>query len=199
VTGLGSVVFSLAAPVAVGLGIAALVQIKRRQQSGTGMAITGIVVGGLVTIGWGILLAVMIAIGSDGDDDYYGAPEPTSSYSGTTYVDELAVGECFDDGSEEGEATRQPCNEAHDGEIIADVTLPDGPYPGDKAVGKAAKSNCAAEFAKYVGRSASTSELDLIYWTPDEDLWDDNDRLVVCGAYGPSGDALTGSVKGSKR
>ncbi|WP_406048964.1 DUF4190 domain-containing protein [Kribbella sp. NBC_00889] len=201
VTGLGSIVFSIAAPVAVGLGIAALVQIKKRRQSGTGLAITGIVVGGLITIFWVGLIVVMIAVGSDRDDDYYGAPQPTtSSYTPTTtYVEDLLVGECFDDGSDEGEALRQPCSEEHDGEIVADVTLPDGPYPGDKGVETAAKSSCATEFAKYVGKSAATSELDMSYWTPDEDLWNDNDRLVICAAYAPAGDTLRGTVKGTKR
>ncbi|TCC58137.1 DUF4190 domain-containing protein [Kribbella pittospori] len=200
VTGLGSIVFSIAAPVAVGLGIGALVQIKKRRQSGTGLAITGIVVGGLITIFWVGLIVVMIAVGSDSDDDYYGAPQPTTSYTGTTtYVDDLAVGECFDDGTEEGEALRQPCNEEHDGEIVADVTLPDGPYPGDRGVEKAAKSSCATQFAKYVGKSAATSELDLSYWTPDEDLWNDNDRLVICAAYAPEGETLRSTVKNSHR
>ncbi|TCC52412.1 DUF4190 domain-containing protein [Kribbella capetownensis] len=200
VTGLGSIVFSIAAPVAVGLGIGALVQIKKRRQSGTGLAITGIVVGGLVTIFWLGLIVVMIAVGSDRDDDYYGAPQPTTSYTPTTtYVEDLAVGECFDDGTDEGEALRQPCSEEHDGEIVADVTLPDGPYPGERGVEKAAKSSCAAEFAKYVGKSAATSELDMSYWTPDEDLWNDQDRLVICAAYAPEGETLRGTIKNTHR
>ena len=77
-------------------------------------------------------------LGVTSDDDYYGAPEPSSSYStSATYVDDLAVGECFDDSDEEDEVVRRPCAEPHDGEIIAGVTLPDGPYPGDKEVDKA--------------------------------------------------------------
>jgi uncharacterized protein DUF4190/putative regulator of septum formation len=196
VTGLGSVVFSIAAPVAVGLGIAALVQIRKRQQSGTGLAITGIVVGGLVTIFWIALIVVMIVFGTDSDDDYYGAPQPTPT---TTYVDDLAVGECFDDGSEEGEALRRPCSEAHDGEIFGGLPLADGPYPGDDEVDEDAESTCAAAFTPYVGRSTATSELEMSYWAPTEYQWDNYDRLVVCAAYGPGGDTLIGTVKDSKR
>jgi hypothetical protein len=182
--------------VAIGLGIAALVQLKKRPQGGRGMAIAGLVIGSLTTLGYLILFGTLIAIGASVDDDY-GAPGPGSGP--TTYVDDLAVGECFDDGDEEDEAIRRPCAEAHDGEIISNITLPDGPYPGDKGIVKAAKSGCATDFAAYVGNTVDKSELDLGWWTPDEDLWNDEDHLVVCAAYGPPGEDLTGTVKGTKR
>ena len=195
-TGIGGIFVGFAAPVAIGLGIAALVQLKKRPEAGRGMAIAGLVIGSLTTLGYLILFGVLIAIGSTVDDDY-GA---SGSGSGpTTYVDELAVGECFDDGDEEDEAIRRPCAQAHDGEIISNITLPDGPYPGDKGVVKAAKSGCATDFASYIGNTVDKSELDLGWWTPDEDLWNDEDRLVVCAAYGPPGEDLTGTVKGTKR
>ena len=195
-TGIGGIFVGFAAPVAIGLGIAALVQLKKRPEAGRGMAIAGLVIGSLTTLGYLILFGVLIAIGSTVDDDY-GA---SGSGSGpTTYVDELAVGECFDDGDKEDEAIRRPCAQAHDGEIISNITLPDGPYPGDKGVVKAAKSGCATDFASYIGNTVDKSELDLGWWTPDEDLWNDEDRLVVCAAYGPPGEDLTGTVKGTKR
>jgi hypothetical protein len=198
-TGIGGIFFGLAAPVAIGLGIAALVQLKKRRESGKGMAIAGLVIGSVTTIGYLVLFGVLIAAGASVDDDY-GSPEPISSSSQpTTYVDGLAVGECFDDGDDEGEVVRRSCADPHDGEVISDVTLPDGPYPGDKVVNKTAKSTCAGEFAKYVGNTVDNSELDLAWWTPDEDLWDDEDRLVVCAAYSPPGEPLIGSVKGTKR
>jgi hypothetical protein len=31
-----------------------------------------------------------------------------------------------------------PCNEPHDGELVADVTLRGGPYPGDRKAAAAA-------------------------------------------------------------
>jgi hypothetical protein len=117
----------------------------------------------------------------------------------STTVDDLAVGECFDDGNAEDEVIRQPCTVAHDGEIIGVVTLPGGPYPGDNGVDKAADRACTHDFTKYVGKSFDDSELDLYYWTPTEHLWNDDDRLVVCAAYGPSRDKLTGTIKNSHR
>ena len=133
------------------------------------------VIGCAVLIGIGIFFAAT--------DDDYSSPEPVSSYSTdpTTTVADLAVGECFDDGNAEG-VVRQPCTVAHDGEIIGVVTLPEGPYPGDNGVDKAADRACTHDFTKYVGKSLDDSELDLYYWTPTEDLWNDDDRLVVCDA-----------------
>ena len=198
-TGIGGIFFGLAAPVAIGLGIAALVQLKKRPESGKGIAIAGLVIGSLTTVGYLVLFGVLIAIGSSVDDSY-GSPEPVSSNSQpSTTVDDLAVGECFDDGDEEDEAIRRPCAEAHDAEIISNITLPEGPYPGDKGVDQAADRACSPDFGTYVGKPVEDSELDLAWWTPTKSLWNNQDRLVVCAAYGPDGDQLTGSVKGTKR
>jgi hypothetical protein len=200
-TGIGGFCIGLASPVAVGLGIAALTQIKRRGGDGKGMAIAGLVLGSLGTIGWILYIVLIVVLGLTADDDeYYGAPEPTSSYSGSaTYIDDLSVGECFDEGDEEDEVVRQPCSGLHDGEVIAGVTLPDGPYPGDKQIDKDGEQSCATAFGEYVGSTVKTTKLEWDYWTPTRQLWNSNDRLVVCAAYGPDFDQLTGSVKGTRR
>jgi uncharacterized protein DUF4190/putative regulator of septum formation len=208
VTGIGGFLVGISAPVAVGLGIAALVQIRKRQEGGKGQAIAGLVLGALVTIGWAIFFAAMIVFASS-EDDYYGAPPPgshstpvpTTTYSTdpTTTVDDMVVGECFDEGDDEDEAVRQPCNQPHDAEIIADVTLPAGAYPGDSGVKRAAETSCDAEFSRYVGKTVDESELEPGNWWPTEGLWNDNDRVVVCAAYGPDYDQLTETVKRSQR
>ena len=201
VTGLGGLVVGLAAPVAIGLGIAALVQIKRRGQEGKGMAIAGLVIGSLVTIGYVLLFGLVIAFGSSSDDDY-GAPDPVPSYSNDPIVtvDDLAVGECFDDaGRDEDEVIRQPCTTDHDGEIIGNATLPDGPWPGEDGIDKAADRACTPLFTNYVGKPPSASELEPYFWTPTKQLWNDEDRLVVCAAYGPDDEPLTKTVKNSHR
>ena len=198
VTGLVGILFGLAGPVAVGLGIAALVQIRRRQESGTAQAVVGLVLGSLQIVFWTAFLVIVIAVGSD--DEYAGGgPGPTSYSTPSTYVDELAVGECFDDGEEEDEVVRVPCAQPHDGELVSNVTLPAGPFPGDVKVRNAAEASCDKEFSKYVGITVDKSELEPGFWYPDEEYWDDDDRLVICAAYGPDSEKLTGSVKGTKR
>jgi hypothetical protein len=194
ICGLAAILFAITAPVGVGLGIAALVQIKRRNQNGTGQAIAGIVVGGVISLFWIAVIAFAVT-GDYSDTDYGRGPVSSSS----VYVEELAVGECFDDASGEDEVYRRSCAEPHDGEITGDVTMAAGPYPGDDQAAKTASAMCDAEFGTYVGKAADKSELESTYWHPTEDTWDEGDRLVVCAAYGPDGDLLTGTVKGSKR
>ncbi|MGW6278905.1 DUF4190 domain-containing protein [Kribbella sp. NPDC055071] len=194
--GLGGLIIGISAPVAIPLGIAALVQIKKRNQTGKGMAIAGLIIGSVLTVGYVLLLVFLFALGSSLDDDYNGASGTSSS---TTTYEDLSVGECFDDGSADDEAIRRTCTEAHDGEIISQVTLGDGPYPGKTAVNTQAKSACATVFAAYVGKSVDKSELDVAWWTPDENLWNDHDRMVICAAYGPPGEDLTSTVKNSHR
>lgn len=186
--GLGGLVIGLSAPVGVGLGIAALVQIKRSGQSGKGQAIAGIVIGGIVTAFWVGLMSIFLIVGGN---ELEGAGDRTP-------VDLLAIGECFDDGGGD-KVYRRGCTEAHDGEIVSNVTLPAGPYPGDRQMEDVSQARCDAEFGKYVGTTATASELRSDYWYPDKGAWNSGDRLVVCAAYGPDDQALTRTVKDSKR
>jgi hypothetical protein len=195
VCGLGGLVIGISAPVGVGLGIAALAQIKKSGESGKGQAIAGIVIGGLITLFGAIILTIVLVIASN--DEYQGKNE--SSGARVISVEALAVGECFDDGFEEDEVYRRPCTSSHDGELISNVTLPAGPYPGDRPVEDLARAGCDAEFNKYVGNTVTASELQSSFWTPTEDQWEDGDRLVICAAYGPNDEPLTSTVKDSKR
>ncbi|MDX6259510.1 MAG: hypothetical protein QOH84_1198 [Kribbellaceae bacterium] len=67
VCGLGGLVIGISAPLGVILGIIALVQIKKRKESGTAMAVVGIVVGGLITL-LGIVLILALVAFSDSND-----------------------------------------------------------------------------------------------------------------------------------
>ena len=192
---LGGIFIGLSAPVAVVLGIVALVQISRRPQAGKGMAIAGVVIGSLVTIGYVLVIGLLIAFASSGTDDS-GAPDPGAN---SAYIDELLIGECFNDTSSDDEVERQPCPAEHDAELVAIVALPDGTYPGDTAIEKAADRACTPPFGTYVGKSRDQSELYLAWWTPDKYTWDSGDRRVFCVAYGPGDQKLTGSVKNSHR
>jgi hypothetical protein len=205
VCGLVAIFFWIVAPVAIGLGIAALVQIKRRRESGTAQAVVGLSLGSLISLVGAVILVFMFAIDWTGSGNDYGSDEPVATYAPTStdpdqvYVDDLIVGECFDEGVGDGEVTRQPCPVDHEGELIANVTLPAGAYPGDAKVKDSARRACRTEFAKYVGIPLEKSERKSSYWWPDEDLWNDGDHVVVCAVEASTGDTLHGSVKGTKR
>ncbi|GAA2821097.1 DUF4190 domain-containing protein [Kribbella solani] len=199
-TGIGGIFIGLSAPVGVALGIAALVQIKRTGQAGKGMAIAGLVIGSLVTIGYVLLFTLVIALGSSADEDY-GSGQPVSSYSNspTTSVDDLVIGECFDESGQDSEVIRQPCDGSHDGEVFARPDLPAGDWPGEKGVDQATERACGPLFASYVGKSVAESELEISYWTPTKSQWARTDRLAICAAYGPNQNPLTTTVKNSHR
>jgi uncharacterized protein DUF4190/putative regulator of septum formation len=192
ICGLAGFVVGISAPVAVGLGIAALVQIKRRGEQGTGLAVGGIVTGGLVTVFGGALLAILIVAGI-ASDGYEG------DGANVLQVNALTVGECFDDGWSDDEVYREDCDVPHDAEITANYTLQASLYPGDDRVEELARDRCAAEFSKYVGNTVDKSELISKYWYPAESDWAKGDQLVICAAYGPDDDQLTETVKDSKR
>ncbi|HZX07022.1 DUF4190 domain-containing protein [Kribbella sp.] len=199
VCALGGIFIGLSAPVGVALGITALVQLSRRPQAGKGMAIAGVVIGSLVSLGYVALIGLVIAFGSSGGDS--GAPDPSAPDPGTNsaYIDELLVGECFNDTSADDQVERQPCPNEHDAELVAIVSLPAGTYPGDKAIDKAADQACTPPFGTYVGKSRDESELYLNWLTPDKYTWNAGDRRVFCVAYGPANKKLTGTVKNSHR
>ncbi|TDU89260.1 putative regulator of septum formation [Kribbella voronezhensis] len=203
VCGLVGIFFWITAPVAVGLGIVALVQIKRRRENGTAQAVVGLSIGGLLTLVFTAVVIFLVAVDwNEGTDSDYGSDQPVATSSASpdkVYVDDLIVGECFDDGFDEGEAVRQPCPELHDAELISKVTLPAGAYPGDAKVKESARSACRQEFTKYIGVSPDKSVRKSGFWWPDAELWKDGDRGVVCAAYGENGAQLRGSVKGTKR
>jgi len=200
-TGLGSILFAIAAPVAIGLGIAALVQIKRRREGGTAQAVVGLVAGSAVSVLWSILLVAVIATGVT-DDDYGTTDTPISAPTfgtPTTYIDELVIGECYDESGGEDEVELVDCGSPHEAELFAMVILPPRTWPGEKEVRKESQAACDKAFLPYVGIAATSSVLDSVVWYPEEDAWSSGDREVFCTAYGADGDDLTGSVKGTKR
>lgn len=199
-TGLGSILFAIAAPVAIGLGIGALVQIKRRREGGTAQAVVGLVAGSAVSVLWSILLIAVIASGATTDDEY-GTDTPISSPSSgpVTYIDELLVGECYDEGVGDEEVERTECSSPHEAELFSVIILTPRTWPGEKEVRKESQAACDRAFLPYVGIGSDESELESVVWYPELEAWSNGDRQVFCTAYGPDSEDLIGSVKGTKR
>lgn len=200
VTGLASIIFTIAAPVAVGLGIAALVQIKRRNEDGTPQAVIGLIVGGVISVVAAAVITLIIIGSQLPDDEYSSGGTPVSSSEPTgVYIEALVVGECFNDTSDEDEVARSSCTVDHDGELYGVVTLPAQTWPGDKKVGDLGEAACDEKFKTYVGIDVDDSELEPVAWYPERAGWNSGDRNVYCTAYGPYGDPLNKTVKDSKR
>ena len=104
-------------PIGVVLGYLALIRIHRSGAAGRGMAIAGMVLGGLTTLVIGVLVFVAMNGGFDT------SPSKITSERSIA-ADDLEAGHCanFDDLNNAGEKVKVvPCGDAHDTEILGDV------------------------------------------------------------------------------
>lgn len=181
-------VFALV-PVAITCGIVALVQIRKRHERGTGLAISGIVLGGVWAVA-GIVALVVLA------STALGGFEGTVRQAGST-----TPGTCLDRADDStGVARVVPCSEPHDGEVYAVVQLPESPWPGEGDLDDAAMDGCQDRYEPYLGRGYYSSDFDYGWFAPDAAEWAAGERRVVCVVLPMWPDDLPGrSVKGSGR
>jgi hypothetical protein len=170
-------------------GIVALTQIRRYPQDGRGLAIAGLALSGAWVAVFGVLIAVGIATGADGDSRGHVT-------SGSVEVESLKVGDCVNGVRENQEFRRLPtlpCAEPHQAEVFALITIPESSWPGDTAIQEWA-DGCVDELEVYSSAAAEDDTLDAFYLHPTRRSWVRGDRTVTCLVVNP--DRRTGSVKG---
>ena len=121
--------------------------------------------------------------------------------SGDLDVFKLALGDCFDDqgGTMISEIPVVPCADPHDFEVYHEIELPAGDFPGDEAIEAQAETDCAAQFATFIGMPYETSTLELTFLTPTSQSWSEaDDRLIQCIATDPAG-KTSGTLAGAAR
>ncbi|HWB71157.1 MAG TPA: septum formation family protein, partial [Egibacteraceae bacterium] len=211
--------------VALVLGFLGLSRAKRPGVPGKGMAITGLVTGGLGVLGaiaWIVVGGLILGSLSRNADDFVRELEQAASEfeptaddqprqaeqpqtgGTTTSVFDLAVGDCFHDRPDLqgpiGDVEVVSCDQPHDNEVFALLNYPAGatdPYPGQEAVQNWAEENCqGSAFQAYVGMDYASSRYYTTYLSPTADTWEQGDREVVCYLYVPD-EQVTGSARGS--
>ncbi|WNI17511.1 DUF4190 domain-containing protein [Actinacidiphila sp. ITFR-21] len=174
------------------LGVIGLRQIKRRGERGTGLAVAGIVISGLVALS----MAAGVALAAAG-----GFKE------GNTPVSDLVAGQCFNtvhsrlsDYGGEGHLSTAvdvvPCGRAHDAEAYKVFPLdsgPDGGYPGADRIADTASERCAGFAADYLRDAPLGDGIEIYYFMPPEAGWDRGDHDVTC-FFGSESGRVTGSV-----
>ncbi|WP_201546682.1 septum formation family protein [Psychrobacter lutiphocae] len=123
-------------------------------------------------------------------------------------VNNLLVGMCFDDPSEEDliiddqrntAADNFPivdCHRFHDNEIYYIFNLPDAEkYNETEALLNSMLDVCEDKYKKYIGVAYKKSFYEMSVLTPTETSWKDGDREVVCYAFHPNGKKIDFPLK----
>jgi hypothetical protein len=161
---------------------------------------------GLVTVGV-IAVAAVGAYLVFAPDDAERAESGEIVDSGQVSVFDLSEGDCWnnvpDDGEEAETVDAVPCTEPHESEVYAvfDVDMGEE-WPGLEAVTAEAEAQCVQRFEGFVGLTYDQSVLNLFYFNPIEESWNElNDREVVCVVLDPTAPdgRTTGSLQGAAR
>jgi hypothetical protein len=115
---------------------------------------------------------------------------------------DLGVGDCIDLPAAEGDFTdvqHQPCNEAHDAEVILVLTHPapaGEAYPVISGFDDYIEDNCVPAFRTYTGREYATdTEYELGYFHPTLSGWGEGDRGFTCHVYRVDRAKMSSSIR----
>lgn len=147
-------------PLAIGFGIGALVQLRKRRQSGRGLAVAGLVLGTLELLATVVMVIITVSL-----------PDPSASATGTVSVFTLHQGDCFNTTSSFSEIRALPvsCWNPHTGEVAALVPLGNGVFPGTDEVEAAAAVSCRLTTDTYVTDLwAQSPEVIPSYFAPQD-------------------------------
>jgi Domain of unknown function (DUF4190)/Septum formation len=176
-----SLVFGVIGGVLVSVicGIVALNQTKDGSRGGRGMAIAGLILSAVWTVGI-IGIIALAAIGS----------------KGTTSATGVKVGDCIKEIPESIRVSTLPtesCDQPHKGEVYAMLTLPSGDYPGQSEI-DTYKNKCNPELQKYSQTAAEDPSVGVYVLYPSQETWKRGDHAVTCIATFDT--TRTGSIKG---
>ena len=168
-------------PLAVGFGIRALVRIGRTGRDGTGLAIAGLVLGVLWTIGG------LVAITPQQAKHAAAAPD---------YIDTMTIGDCLDSDADTAQVIRVACDLPHDEQIAERVDVGDGygTYPGLTTLQELAQPVCRIAAAASFPGGTMPAGLEFAAHVPTESSWNAGAREAVCTLRQVSG-KLTASVR----
>lgn len=161
---------------------------------------SGSVVGGLLRrFGWVAVVGAVAIGGAIFAAQRNDAGEITQG--GSLAVTDLRIGDCFDprdiDAEEADEVDAKRCDEAHQFEMMAAGTMPDGDYPTDDEFEGFVATVCVPAFGEYIGLAYEESRLDVFWYFPLEEGWSRGDHTVQCAVYDPLNSKLTGSLRGA--
>lgn len=186
-------------------GAVGLAQVKRTGEKGRGLAITGIVVGSVMTVLGTIAVIAFFtfaviagAAGNAAATGEGGLIDPSEDVPAD--VLSLQVGQCLDEVATGFITTDNvvDCAVPHTYEVFSEAVIPDGSFPGDDQIDSTAQRSCDEAFASFVGVPYEESTLDYTYVIPTSDTWESGDRQIACLITDPAGET-TGSLQSAAR
>lgn len=182
------------------LGSVALGQVRRARragvrQRGTALAVTGIVLGLLVTAAWVagtwfVVTAIQLSNRGEANADPADVTEAVE-----IFFTDVNPGHCLElPPFGASRVTIMPCADPHDAELLAMLPVqlgPDGAYPGLGSIQREGTARCEATLAALPPTSAGLFR--PVALAPPEDLWNDGHTSVWCFATSRHGD-LTGRI-----
>jgi hypothetical protein len=184
------------------LGCVALRQIRRTGQRGKGLAIAGIVLGGV----WLAVLALAVVgaiVKSPASRTGTSGPISPGASSRTVNPFSLVAGDCFDNPAatpgqvqKVSSVTQTACNEPHNAQIFATFKVSGSllSYPGDMQ--SIAANGCSDRAPASLDRPKLTSSMTLRELFPLQLSWLSGNRTVSCIIYSPTQTLTTSLLNG---
>ncbi|MFI8961051.1 DUF4190 domain-containing protein [Streptomyces sp. NPDC053493] len=182
-------------PLGLVFGLIALPQIKKREQSGKGLAVAGIVLSSLATL----LVIVGLVTGGIGEA-WRGFKKGVDEAAASESPFGLRKGDCFRvDGKLESYTTdvkTVACGKPHEGEVTGSFKLTGfTKWPGEDAVDDVAEERCQEINDAYaLDRWAVPEDVWTYYYLPTSVSWRAGDRTVTC-SYATDKAPFTGSLR----
>ena len=178
---------------AVIFGIVALTQIRRRNQTGKGMAVAGLVLSGV----WVLICGGVAVVAAMSTPDR--SSEGTLTEEGSVSSRALKLGDCLKKVPSEGVVLNvnvMPCTQPHAAEVYAVLTLTGSTYPGEAAIIKEAEDGCIAKVEEALTQDARDDESAEIFYIYPESAtaWQRGDHEVSC-IVGSETKQFTGTMR----
>ncbi|MFD3945073.1 DUF4190 domain-containing protein [Streptomyces sp. NPDC058579] len=186
-------------PLGLIFGLIALPQIKKRDQTGKGLAVAGIVLSSLSCL----LIVIGLVSGALGDA-WRGFQKGVDEAARAESTFSLRTGQCYNvDGKLEADTSEVEvvdCAKPHEGEVTGGFKLTGfTKWPGETSIDDIATKRCGDIGNAYALDSwAFPEEIYDFYYMPSRDSWRVGDRTVTCAFAVDGGEPMKGSLRADK-
>lgn len=171
--------------VGVGLGLAALVRIRRGRRQGRALARAGVALGVVWTVVQAVVVTSLVSAHLATRPLGLDVEGPRDAFA-----TQLVTGHCLAELPDDDAVRRVPvvpCDTPHAAQVVSEFRFAeDAVWPGQPDADALVAAGCELSTAEV------EAGLDAVTWAPTEATWDDGDRTGLCVVH--RGRAFTGSL-----